>query len=266
MPVENHDDGSGWSTRIVASFTRRPAPLNGKTYIRKWPTASRPVALSCDDGQVYVVKGRQAGRQAINDHIVSALGALLGAPTARPALVRVDQGLIDAERELQDLHGSGPFVAGVWHGTLHVGNVSDDREAFAHQTVPENRLRFAHLAVLYGWAYTSQDHQFLYAKTEPRLVFSVDHGHFFPNGPDWTIASLQAHSTVAVPDPTITASCSLNSTEVREARTVLGGLDELREIAWAVAAPLEEWGLSMDERVAMAEYLARRRREMLGGL
>jgi hypothetical protein len=159
------------------------------------------VALSCEDGQVYVVKGKHAGRQAISDQIVARLGEALGSPTGRPALVEVDQALIDADAQLQNLDGAGPFVAGVWHATLHVGNVSDDREAFAHQSVPENRPRYAQLAVLYGWAYTNQDHQFLFAKTEPRLVFSVDHGHFFPGGPNWTAANLQAFATQAAADP-----------------------------------------------------------------
>jgi hypothetical protein len=254
-----------WPTVIAAAMAGGAAPVSAKTYIRKWGSASRPIALSCDDGLVYVVKGSQAGRQAVNDHIVGHLGLALGAPTGRPALVRVGQALIDAESELRDLHGSGPFVAGVWHGCQHLGNVSDDREGFLHQGVPENRPRYGRLAILYGWAY-SQDHRFLFNKAEPRLVFSVDHGHFFPGGPDWTAGTLAGHAnTPAVPDPAIVGGCALTHAELRG---VVGALEAVREaaIVGAVAAPLPEWGLSMDERVAMARHLARRRGELLAAV
>src|SRR5262245_59598165 len=103
---------SDWPTRLHAAAANRTPAVKAKTYIRKWASASRPVALSCEDGQVYVVKGRHAGRQAINDHIVSQLGAMLGSPTGRPALVEVGQALIDAEPQMQNLDGVGAFVAG----------------------------------------------------------------------------------------------------------------------------------------------------------
>jgi hypothetical protein len=253
-----------WVDRLQKEFANRTAPVRAETYLRKWASGSRPVMFSCEDGQVYVVKSKYAGRQAINDQIVGHLGAAMGAPTGRPALVRVEQELVNAERELQDLHGSGPFIPGVWHGSLHVGNVSDDRDSFAHQNVPENRPRFAQLAILYGWAYTGSDHQFLYAKVEPRIVFSVDHGHFFPEGPNWTIEGLQRFAnTKAVPDPAIVGNCALTAAEIRAAEVALSGLDKDVVIARAVAAPLEEWVLSMEERVAMAHYLAQRHRELI---
>ena len=56
--------------------------------------------------------------------------------------------------------------------------------------------RCALLAVMYGW-FQAGDNQLLYRKTPPELVFSVDHGHFFPGGPEWTVEGgatrLEAH-------------------------------------------------------------------------
>jgi hypothetical protein len=55
--------------------------------------------------------------------------------------------------------------------------------------VPDNRPRFAALAVLYGWI-PAGDAQLIYRQTVSHLVYSVDHGHFFPGGPNWTLAGL----------------------------------------------------------------------------
>jgi hypothetical protein len=104
----------------------------------------------------------------------------------------------------------------------------------------------------------------LYAKAEPRLVFSVDHGHFFPGGPNWTVATLEAHAaTAAVPDPAIVQSCNLTGADIRAANAALAGLEGSRVVALAVAAPLDDWGLLIEERVAMANHLTRRRRSCL---
>jgi hypothetical protein len=43
--------------------------------------------------------------------------------------------------------------------------------------------RFASIAIFYGWL-GANDRQFIYGKNAPYKVYSVDHGHFFPNGED----------------------------------------------------------------------------------
>jgi hypothetical protein len=55
----------------------------------------------------------------------------------------------------------------------------------------DNKYRFAAAAVMYSWLGAS-DRQFIYGKAGSHKVYSVDHGHFFQNGPNWTIASLSA--------------------------------------------------------------------------
>ncbi|MGC8541997.1 MAG: hypothetical protein ACP5QA_15410, partial [Phycisphaerae bacterium] len=152
---------------------------------------------------------------------------------------------------------------GVCHGSRFLKGVSENREPFRYLNVPENRIRFARLAILYGWAFVASDHQFLYRKEPPNLVFSHDHGHFFPGGPNWSVESL-TKASAARPDSTILEKCDFTEAEINEA------LDSLRvveasHIAHAVAQPPDTWGLSLDDRIALACYLDARREQLLAG-
>ncbi len=148
---------------------------------------------------------------------------------------------------------------GLCHGSLWIRDCTD-RLGFEHANEPPNRSRFARLAILYGWI-GANDHQFIYLKDPPHLVFSVDHGHFFPGGPNWTAATL-AGAPQASPDPTVISGCALTDVELRTACLELEGVDG-RIIAAAIAAPLDDWGISANERIVVAEYLFRRRSELL---
>jgi hypothetical protein len=167
-------------TQIAAEFCNRPAPIKATTYLQKWPSHSQPVALMCEGGSKYVVKALQAnrvaemGRVLVNDHVTARLGTLVRAPVPQCALIDVPAELIANQPEMSHL------MAGIAHGSQFVENVTE-RAGFEHANVLENRPRFALLAVLFGWI-GAQDHQFVYSKTAPQLVYSVDHGHFFPGG------------------------------------------------------------------------------------
>ena len=222
------------------------------TFIRAWPSASRPVLLACDDGSQYVVKAAQAGRMVANDQMVGHLGEMAGCPTGRPMIVDVPAELIAIEPQMQHM------IAGPAHGSSWVADCSE-REGVAHIDVAENRPRFAALAGLFGWVGGS-DHQFIYRNEPPRLVYSVDHGHIFPNGPDWTEASLAG---TAAPGylPDLVASCRLTQQELEAASPPFAGLSD-EDIANAVAAPPDVWGLAREERIAVLRYLVERRDAM----
>ena len=85
-----------------------------------------------------------------------------------------------------------------------------------------NRPRVAALAVLYGLALAS-DHQVIYRLAGEPLVFSVDHGHFFHGGPNWTVQGL-ANGPPAQIDPLVIRECGLTRTEVEPC------LDKLRSL------------------------------------
>ena len=97
----------------LSSLQQSPVEsLQAITYRRAWRTKAEPVLLECEDDQLYVVKGIQAGRQIINDQIVARLGVALGAPVGTPRLIKVSAELIELDRRLQ------LFSPGLAHGTL----------------------------------------------------------------------------------------------------------------------------------------------------
>jgi hypothetical protein len=141
--LDSGDDQSKIVEHITQAFEQREQPVNAHTFLRRWHTFSKPVALRCDDGNEYVVKGQHAGRGIVNDHVVAHLGVALGAPVGVPRLVNIPLELKQFEPDLQDISD------GLAHGTVLLPNCTD-RQWLDHTNTAENRPRFALLAVLYG--------------------------------------------------------------------------------------------------------------------
>jgi hypothetical protein len=237
-------------TRLFADAPR-PEIVTAETFVEAYGTASRPVRLICADGAEYVVKGSQAGRMIVTDQIVGRIGSRLGMPVGAPSLVDVPAELIAAEPAM------GHFVPGVAHGSAWI----PDCEQGGVQHCADNRERFSDLALLFGWALAS-DHQFIYSTASPRIVYSVDHGHFFAGSTAWSTQTLGG-APPTEPDQTICGQCGLTDDELNASRTRIGPIsDEL--ISSAVVAPPDEWGMTPEERVAVADYLALRRDALFG--
>lgn len=173
-----------------AAVKRRPQPLLAHTFIqRQAPSSySRPVWLQCEDNEIYVVKGLHAGRAIYNEHVCGILGNAMGAPVPITRLIQIPSELIENELQLNDIS------PGLAHGSVWIRDTTD-RQWLIHTDKPYNRSRFALLSIMYGWLF-SNDNQLIYANQPPHYVYSVDHGHFFPNGPNWTEQQL-----VATPEP-----------------------------------------------------------------
>lgn len=236
-----------WTDLFTAGTSVRPQPILAETYLRSWSSASHPVLLECSNGHAYVVKGMQAGRMIVNDQIVAALGQLLHAPVPTPELINVPAELVAAQAEM------GHVTAGVAHGSRFVPNCAD-REDLKHAG-PENNARFARLAVMYGWMQAG-DNQFIYDNAVPPTVHSVDHGHFFPGGPEWTEASLQAAGPAQL-EPALDASVTWTDELLTEIGESLHRITN-QTIANAVCRPPDEWGMTPSERTALATYLSDR--------
>lgn len=209
--------------------------------------------MACSDGLDYVVKSianPALQRAMANDHVMGRAAAAMQAPVPPIALVNVPQELIAAQAELAD------FVPGLTHGSRYMANTSTTRQGIAHVTVPENRVRFAALAYLYGLACVQCDHQFFY-QDGSHYVWSFDHGHAFPGGPNWSIASLQA-APDAVPDGTIVAHCTLSPIELAVVKPCIAAVTT-DIIAAAIGAIPAAWGLTPDEKTEWAVYIERRR-------
>lgn len=251
---------AAWEARIAQAMATPPPVLTLDTPRRRLKGISKAALAICNDDRLYAVKGCQVGRTLVADQVVGRLGAAIGAPVAEVALVDVPEWLIEAPMSaLGTSTGSiVHFKPGVGHGSLFIPDCTDSRD-LVHEHTDENRDRFAILAVLYGWT-GADDRQLLYENRPPHRVHSVDHGFFF-GGPDWTIETL-TQSSAPVPDPWICASPWVESSRIE---VMLARLHDVSDdtIAAAVAAPPEAWGITLVERIALAEYLARRRDALL---
>lgn len=225
-----------------------------------WGSDSRPVLLKCSDNKNYVVKALQSAKSAMekvltNEQVVGRLGCAIAAPVGEVKLVDVPADLVSAEPDLQHMQ------PGIAHGCLYLGD-NMGRRAIEYVHVPENRPRFASLAVLFGWV-GSGDDQFLYATTPPEIVYSVDHGHFLgPGGPEWDILYFQRAGPSAAPNQQLVAACGLTEDELRAAAMPLKGITDqaVRDI---VAIPPAAWGIRESERDELVRYLCRRRDEVI---
>jgi len=241
-----------------AEDAAQPAPIRAHTYLGHFSSFSRPVILSCDNGKVYVVKARQpnrpeVSRAMISERVIGGLANAFGAPVP-------EVGLIDVPNELCAQPEMNHMMAGVAHGSQYIQNATE-RANIAHYDLPENRRRFSLLALLYGWAQAG-DHQFIYDKDVPHYVHSVDHGHFFPGGPNWSSATLDAAIQPAEADAQLIGACTLTPAELCEAAERLGDVGTAA-VAVTVSNVPAEWGLTPDERVAMIAFLTRRRLELI---
>ena len=250
--IDRHKQIRNWEESLIALLQHPMESLQAITYSKAWRTKAEPVLLECEDGNRYVVKGTQAGRQIINDRIVAHLGMALGAPVGIPKLIEVSAQLIELDRRL------GSFSSGLAHGTLWISDCLDTDELLGTGEV-ENRSRYALLSALFGWV-INHDPQYLCREQPPRLVHSVDHGHCFAGGPNWTIESLQKsmESDSEIDLEFLLFSgfemCCFKPIDFQKMQQNLNQVTELN-IFSSVASVPDEWGITMEERLVLVEYL-----------
>ncbi len=233
-----------------------PAHITAETYLRKFEgSASNPAAVRCSDGEVYVIKGLNAGQMIFNDQVCALLGNLIGAAVPDVALVSLSQELIDINSS-----EIGHFTAGLCHATRYLPDFSFRENGVIHIDQGDNRLRFLRLAAFFGWMGGS-DQQFIYENQPPRRVFSVDHGHFFHGGPSWTVDSL-AQAPLAVVYPPLAQACHFKPEELAEAAILLQSVT-VEQIVRAVARPPDAWGVPVEMRSALAKYIHSRREDLV---
>ena len=172
-------------------------------------------------------------------------------------LVQITDELIQIENRL------ATACAGLAHGSRNASTNCSGKLGFGHGDYhrhPMNRLRVASLAVLYGLAFAA-DHQMIVQLGGEPLIFSVDHGHFLPNGPCWNAAGL-TNAAGATVDGSIQSGCAVTPEELAEPLNRLRALVET-DIALAVATPPDEWFFPESDRIAVARYLWDRREAIL---
>jgi hypothetical protein len=253
-PAFYGEDTGEWINAIrAAQAAARPDAIIAHTFLRDYDTSARPVLLSCDNGRDYVVKGQQAGRMLVNDQVIGRLGRALLAPVPRIAIITVPPELTESEPRMSHM------APGLSHGSQFLSDVGDSY-TIEHTAHRANRARFARLAVLWGLV-SVFDRQYLYSETEPPILYAADHGHAFPRGPVWNRRALLSAGPAEL-DVELAHACQFTEREIAGARERLRGIDDAR-IADAVAAPPREWDFPMEDRAALAQYLSRRRWELL---
>lgn len=248
---------------ISAAANNRPAPVTAQRHDGGLGSATRPQKFTCSDDALYAVKFIQNnhgdGRGVFNEQVVALCGALIDAPVPRVEAIEVPASIaaaLDRDRAALDIDFSPR--PGVHHGSRWMSNYSD-RAGLVH--VAENRQRFGALDVLYTWLTCTSDHQWIYANDPPHEVLSVDHSTFLPGGFGWTRTTLAAEQMNVSPDPEL-ATLGLLEGDCRAAVSRLGQVTD-QAVAAVVARPPDSWGVSSEERVALAEFILARKDALL---
>jgi len=226
-------------------------------YTKFFDTASDPRMFKCDDGKHYVLKSNHLGKSVITEQIAGRLGALMGAPVAIVDLVELPQ-------EFADEPAIAPMQPGIHHGSRYIEHTGDRRQEISYRDMDVNLPRFSALALFYGWFGVFGDHQVIYRDWPPKEVSSVDHGELFEGGSKWTAESLRA-APPSTPDELVMKRCQL---EIDHLKGSCDGLVAITNanIASAITAVPEDWGFPVDDQVAIAMYLERRREELLASV
>jgi hypothetical protein len=249
VPLQFND----WDHRCQVARANPPPIVKAETFVRQMGQSfSSPVQLKCDDGHDYAVKSPSDGLATATEQIVARLAAVIASPVPETRLVSISRIFLDDNKATMS-----KFTEGLAHGLRIVPNCTN-KLGIQDQNLPANRARFASLAVLYGW-FVGGDQQFFYDKTT-KEVWSFDHGFFFPSGPNWTEATLDAHKTVGL-DATIAGACAFTKDEVDAAKAPLGTVTE-EHIATAVMSPPDNWAITMPMRLKAAAFLASRRQTL----
>lgn len=256
-PAEDFPDQAWWQQQIVGHRTGFGDPVAIATPRKRMASNFHPALVIGEDSRRYVVKGLQSGRslgkRLFADQVVGRLGMAMDAPVAEVALLWLSEEI--AESSFATMH----LTPGILHGSVFQEDFEPGWDV-EHLDVPENVQRFAQLALLYGWAF-ADDHQYLYRRTRPHLILSVDHDYFIFGAPDWN-AETMAAAPSAIPDPAIAQHAFLSVDAIRAAATSLEQVGPAT-IAEAVSIPPDSWGVGLEGRVALASYLALRRRQLL---
>lgn len=157
---------------LLSNIESAETEIEVTTFHRMSASRAGPAFVDCSDGFQYWIKGKpDLARENLTEQVVGSLGICLGAPVPMITIVKLGQTLHNVQPELNH------HAIGYVHASQNEPDCNDARPPILYHGEPENRSRFAALALLYTWTGAS-DHQFIYKKQPPRLVFSFDHGLF----------------------------------------------------------------------------------------
>lgn len=202
------------------------------------------------DGNRYWIKtlnnGQHSQRVPLNELVVGRCAQLAALPACRVQLVRIPDELAGWEfrpgMRLEPGYASGSFEQSNVVEVRSLNNSARDSNAF----------RYVGVEALWDWCW-GQDQQWLESVTEDTMVFDHDHGHYFPDGPNWTIPSLDANE--ATPH-----AVSLAGGSAVEAGRIAAAFDAVSpdDIGRILAGVPHEWPVTDDELAHLGAFLIRR--------
>jgi hypothetical protein len=237
-----------WPRLIADARKALPRPVRAQRYDGAVGVgATQSQRILCEDGE-YIVKfkgNRQGSRVLATEQVVATLGHLIGAPIPHVSQVDVPESMA-SEISINDKPGQ----AGIQHGSLEEADCTGAMP-IAYADEKPNRARFGVLLVLYSWV-VAGDYQWIYKKSEPHLVFSVDHAGFLPGATAWTAATLKGAPAVVV-DPQL-ATLALEPEFTQPPVTRLRAVTTI-DIAAALARIDDDWLVPPDDAAVLAEFL-----------
>ena len=132
----------------------------------------------------------QSDRVTVTDYVVGKVGAMIGASVCEVSAV-----VIPPELGGWVFRPGRSLEEGIAHGSRHVESVVEDR-VLRDRDRDNNAVRHAGLLALFDWCWGA-DPQWLFQAIDDNATFSHDHGHYLPDGPNWTIESLARDSELA---------------------------------------------------------------------
>jgi hypothetical protein len=190
----------------------------------------------------------QGPRVPVTELIVGMAGALIGAPVCEVAVIEIPPELEGAE-----FRPGFALQAGLASGSRHVEGVLEHRD-LVHLEDDDNRARHAGVFALYDWCWGSDD-QWLYSSIEDSKIYSHDHGHYLPGGPDWTVQQLVSH--VDVPHPQSRSPAELSPAMLDKLADRLERLSRSSITKVLLAVPAG-WQVAQDELETVGWFLERR--------
>lgn len=247
-----------WQALFAAAASGIPPAMTASTFLRCLSQSASAPVLYRANGDRWVVKlpHRQSGhgsvKAMVSEQVAGRCGILIGAPVPEVGLLKLSPDLWPPP---EDWDRDQVIDVGVYHCSRFHEGFGDRFDGLDY--IEENRGRFAYLELLYRWVHCESDHQLIYREEPPYDVLSVDHGAFLPGGPDWSLSSLWSAGCSPAAQPFF-GPAGLTRTDRSPAIDALRRVTDVQIAAIPVAIPAS-WGISNEERLAIAAFLACRR-------
>jgi hypothetical protein len=250
---------------IQEAITKCPAPTKMVTDRKqRRGGGSQPAKLADTDGTDWWVKSPRLAekqkRTAAADLFCGLIGKAINAPVSEVGVVELPKELVDG-----DPKALGYLKAGTCHGSKAVSEKEMDQIWIRpdYKDKPENRPRYAAIAVLYGLL-DAGDSQ-LHYDPDTRIVYTLDHGDFLPGSFNWNEKKITDAPDAAKPYARAISEFQITEEELRVALVDLKSMS-VQQVVDAAARVPASWGITESERLALVKLVLRRQAAMTAGI